>query len=371
MSEDQITALLSALNSSSADIQASALISTDGFVIASVLAAGMDEDRVSALIAATLSLGERTAMELSRGSLEQVMISGRQGSVLIVRAGRDAVMCAIAAKSAKLGQLFQEASAAVSSILVHEDTFNGILETHRAAKLIAPLPAAAAPEPPPSAPQPVPELPAAPEFAEEPTLVLDDTYLLKSATEPNQAPAGDNAPEAAAQDQTLHVLCEDVGFSPEDQAVIKSLRSLMRPLLPSLTARFYKVLLADPQMAPYIQNRVDTLKLTHTAWLENLFEGEYGADFVRRQQDIGEAHTRANIPPIYFAASMAFLRAAFPPLLTANISNPAEQAAASSSLLRLLDLCQYLIDPKYYHALIRLGQAQKQPAAPANRALSF
>ena len=96
MNEDEIKAVLSVLNSHSADIQASALISTDGFVIASALAEGMDEDRVSALVAATLSLGERTALELSRGHLEQVMIGGKQGLVLVIRAGDDAVLCTIA-----------------------------------------------------------------------------------------------------------------------------------------------------------------------------------------------------------------------------------------------------------------------------------
>ena len=359
MSEDQLAAILSALNASSADIQASALISADGFVIASALADGMDEDRVSALIAATLSLGERTAQELSRGGLEQVMISGKHGSVLIVRAGATAVMCAIAAKTAKLGQLFQEASAAVASILVHEHSFAGILQAHRAAKPIAAPEPAPAPEPIAAAPQPEED------SAEEPPLILDSTYQLKSANGLAHPAAANGA------DHSLHPLCADVGFNLEDQKVIKSLQSLMRPLLPSLTARFYKVLLADPQMAAYIQNRVDTLKSSHTAWLENLFDGDYGANFVHRQQEIGKAHTRAEIPPIYFAASMAFLRAAFPSLITANISNPVEQAVASGSLLRLLDLCQYLIDPKYYHALIRLGQAQKQPAPPPKQELSF
>ena len=66
MNEDEIKAVLSVLNSHSADIQASALISTDGFVIASALAEGMDEDRVSALVAATLSLGFLVKLQFVR-----------------------------------------------------------------------------------------------------------------------------------------------------------------------------------------------------------------------------------------------------------------------------------------------------------------
>ena len=370
MSEDQITAILSALNSRTAGLQASALISTDGFIIASALAAGMDEDRVSALIAAALSLGERTALELTRGNLEQIMVSGSCGPVLIIRAGRDAALCAIAAKSVKLGLLFQDASAAAQNILAHAGDFTKILEARRAAKTVA-LPAAETVTAPHSPPEPAPEPVLAPQSTEEPPLILDETYQLHPAPAEEPAPPAVGARDDSTADQPLHVFCQDVGFTEEDQAVIKSLRGLMRPLLPSLTARFYKVLLADPQMAPYVQNRVEMLKQTHQAWLESLFEGDYGPSFVRRQQEIGEAHTRANIPPFYFAASMAFLRAAFPPLLTANIASPAEQAQAGSSLLRLLDLCQYLIDPKYYQVLIRLGQARKQPEPLSAAAFAF
>lgn len=361
MSEDQITAILSALNSRTAGLQASALISTDGSVIASALAAGMDEERIGAMLAATLSLGERTAQELNRGNLEQLMLSGKHGPVLIIRAGRNAVLCAIATNSVKLGLLFQDVYAVARNIQAHEGEFTEILEARRAAKTGAPRAAetVVAPQSPPEpAPEAPPEQVSEPDSAEEPPLILDARYQLQPA--PTEPPAS-----------SLHSLCQDVGFTEEDQAVIKSLRGLMRPLLPSLTERFYKVLSADPQMAPYVQNRVEMLKQTHRAWLESLFEGDYGPTFVRRQQEIGEAHNRANIPPFYFAASMAFLRAAFPPLLTANIPNPAEQALAGSSLLRLLDLCQYLIDPKYHQVLIRLGRVQKQPERQTGAALAL
>ncbi len=413
MNEDEIKAVLSVLNSHSADIQASALISTDGFVIASALAEGMDEDRVSALVAATLSLGERTALELSRGHLEQVMIGGKQGLVLVIRAGDDAVLCTIANKSVKLGSLFQDASIAAKAVLAYQNEFNDILEANQAAKAIPgpkPEPALAPPpksepvaqyipepEPEPVAepvPAPLPEpitqhapIPAAPaeptplpapsfqsadefDLSDEPVLILDSTYALTPA--PPAPPAETSPQKNHAQDTTLHELCLDVGFTSEDQGIIKSLQPLLRPLLPGLTERFYKVLLADPQMAPFVQNQLGTLKPAHSAWLDNLFEGDYGPDFVRCQQEIGEAHARANVPPIFFAASMAFLRAAFPPLLTANIKDPREQGAATGSLLRLLDLCQYLIDPKYYQALIRLGQVQKKnTSAASNRELSY
>lgn len=98
MREEMIKSVLSDLNGSSADIEASAIILTDGLDIAALLSASMDEDRVGAMAAAMLSLGERTATELARGNLEQVMIKGDNGYVLLIDAGPEAVLSTIIRK---------------------------------------------------------------------------------------------------------------------------------------------------------------------------------------------------------------------------------------------------------------------------------
>jgi predicted regulator of Ras-like GTPase activity (Roadblock/LC7/MglB family) len=116
MLTDKIKALLLALNGSSADIEGSAIVSRDGLPVASALAQGMDEDRVSAMVAAVLSLGERMSSELSRGELDQVMVSGKMGHVLIIQAGNETVLCAVAKKAVLLGMLFLEANRCAKTI---------------------------------------------------------------------------------------------------------------------------------------------------------------------------------------------------------------------------------------------------------------
>ncbi|MBV1889008.1 MAG: roadblock/LC7 domain-containing protein, partial [Proteobacteria bacterium] len=92
MRDNMLTSVLSELNGTSADIDASAVISTDGLTIASMLPQDMDEDRVGAMSAAMLSLGDRTAEELGRGQLDQVLVKGDKGFVLMTHAGPDAVV---------------------------------------------------------------------------------------------------------------------------------------------------------------------------------------------------------------------------------------------------------------------------------------
>jgi predicted regulator of Ras-like GTPase activity (Roadblock/LC7/MglB family) len=94
------------LQASSPDIEASAIVSVDGLTIASALPQGVEEDRVSAMSAAMLSLGERIASELGRGSLEQVYIKGELGYVVLMSVGEEAVLTALAREHAKLGLIF-------------------------------------------------------------------------------------------------------------------------------------------------------------------------------------------------------------------------------------------------------------------------
>lgn len=116
MREQILKSILSDLNGACADIEASAIISLDGLTMAALLPQGVDEDRVGAMAAATLALGERTARELERGELEQVMIKGENGYILMSHAGRDAVLTVIARREAKLGLIFLDAKRAAKSI---------------------------------------------------------------------------------------------------------------------------------------------------------------------------------------------------------------------------------------------------------------
>lgn len=99
---------LRAMQAASPDIEASAVVSVDGLIMASALPAEVEEDRVSAMSAAMLSLGERISMELGRGSLEQVYIRGKNGFVILTAVGQEAVLTVLAREQAKVGLVFLE-----------------------------------------------------------------------------------------------------------------------------------------------------------------------------------------------------------------------------------------------------------------------
>jgi hypothetical protein len=105
---DLMVSRLRDMQAASPDIEASAVVSVDGLTIASALPGDVEEDRVSAMSAAMLSLGERISSELGRGSLEQVFIRGGQGYVILTAVGEEAVLTALAREQAKVGLVFLE-----------------------------------------------------------------------------------------------------------------------------------------------------------------------------------------------------------------------------------------------------------------------
>lgn len=94
------------LQGTTPEIEASAVVSVDGLIMASSLPVGVEEDRVSAMSAAMLSLGERIASELGRGMLDQVYVKGASGYVILMSVGEEAVLTTLVRQNAKLGLIF-------------------------------------------------------------------------------------------------------------------------------------------------------------------------------------------------------------------------------------------------------------------------
>lgn len=113
---DALNSILSSLSTSSGDIEACAVVSSDGLMMASNFPAGLDEDRMGGMTAALVAMGERTARELNRGAMEQVYVRGKDGLVILMGAGPDGVLVALCNRNAKLGLIFLDMQRAATEI---------------------------------------------------------------------------------------------------------------------------------------------------------------------------------------------------------------------------------------------------------------
>ena len=119
MNDTKAERLAAALNDfikSSPDLQAAAVVSFDGLAMASALPADMDEDRLGAMSAALLSLGEQAAKGLGRGDMRQLFVEGEHGFVFLMSARDQAVLAAVADHSAKIGLMLFEMRRAANTV---------------------------------------------------------------------------------------------------------------------------------------------------------------------------------------------------------------------------------------------------------------
>lgn len=113
---ENINRILRSLQSGSPDVEASALISEDGLMIASALPQHVDEARVAGMSATLLSLGTRAANELERGDVEEVLVRGSHGYAVMIAAGAGTLLLVLASKNAKLGLIFLDMRNAVTDL---------------------------------------------------------------------------------------------------------------------------------------------------------------------------------------------------------------------------------------------------------------
>jgi len=113
---DKLNAVLRSLQSSTPEIEASALISEDGLMIASALPQHIDQMRVAGMSSTLLSLGTRAGQELSRGRMQQIIIRGDDGYAVMVRAAAGTLLLVLTTKEAMLGLIFLDASRAAKEL---------------------------------------------------------------------------------------------------------------------------------------------------------------------------------------------------------------------------------------------------------------
>lgn len=113
---ESLNKVLKSLQSDSPGIEACALISEDGLLIASALPQDLDETRVGGMSATLVNLGTRAATELRRGEVREVIVRGEAGCAVMIHAGRGTVLLALATESTPLGLIFFDMRETLKSI---------------------------------------------------------------------------------------------------------------------------------------------------------------------------------------------------------------------------------------------------------------
>ncbi len=108
MKTKQIRTLLNNLNNSLTEIEDSAVILADGFVVASKIVHKIDEERIGTISAALFGLANTAAQEFEKDEAQYVLIKCNRNYIAMFRAGKDAELFVDFKDNANIDKILKE-----------------------------------------------------------------------------------------------------------------------------------------------------------------------------------------------------------------------------------------------------------------------
>jgi len=105
MQSEAIQIILEELRASSTNIEATALVSREGFIIASAMPETLDEENIAALLVGFQGLAERSAEELGKGRAHLFFVQTDYGYIAMTSVDEDTCLAAFSSRFGKPGVL--------------------------------------------------------------------------------------------------------------------------------------------------------------------------------------------------------------------------------------------------------------------------
>ncbi|BBA36762.1 uncharacterized protein sS8_4839 [Methylocaldum marinum] len=97
------------------------------------------------------------------------------------------------------------------------------------------------------------------------------------------------------------------GLTPEREALLVEVGTQIKPKLAGITEDFYQQLLSIPEASAFLEGRVESLKKTHTRWMEGLFTGPFDKNYTEQMYKVGDVHVKVRLPVEFMAGAMTLI----------------------------------------------------------------
>jgi len=128
-------------------------------------------------------------------------------------------------------------------------------------------------------------------------------------------------------------------FTDEDVIQLKSLQPLAEVHKQAITDALYNHLLGIPETAEFLMDDalLQRLKLSHQAWLVELFSGQYDNHYLRKLEKIGMAHVRIGLNAHFVNCAMNFIRQALVNLIRDTYADREMRRRLTDATEKILD----------------------------------
>ena len=116
---EKLNEVLRGLRVSSPEIIGASVVSSEGFIVASVIPNEVDEELVGGMAAALLGTGERISADLMHAQMEQAFVRSPKGYMIVNTVGTDASLVLLVTRDAKLGLIFLEIERTILELAKH------------------------------------------------------------------------------------------------------------------------------------------------------------------------------------------------------------------------------------------------------------
>lgn len=115
--KDQLTDVLRKIRATIPEIIGAAVVSSEGFIVASIFPSEVDEDLVGGMAASLLGVGERISEDLMQAPMEQVFVRSLRGYIIVNAIDGSSSLVVLVSKEAKLGLIFIELRRAIADLV--------------------------------------------------------------------------------------------------------------------------------------------------------------------------------------------------------------------------------------------------------------
>ena len=144
-------------------------------------------------------------------------------------------------------------------------------------------------------------------------------------------------------------------WSTGDRDRVVGLAPLMEPHLDTFVEDFYHEVQQHPETRRVLKGgpqQVERLKVSLRNWLQQLFAGQYDADYVQGRWQVGLRHAEIGLHQVYTNMALSRLRSGMHQVMQRTGWPPNEIWPAIDSLNKLLDLDLAIIEDSYeFHRL--------------------
>lgn len=163
-----------------------------------------------------------------------------------------------------------------------------------------------------------------------------------------------------------------VGWTDLDAKLMAQAYQALAPAIPDLIDDFYAEIRRHPHAAAVITGgevQIERLKQTLRRWLDGLFCGNYGEEFVRTRWHVGRRHVEIGLEQAYATAALARLRGGMLDYLQqVGAGSISDLAKTERALNKLLDLDVAIIEMAYQqHFIWKLDEKSRQQSQQTER----